>query len=598
MGFREVGTSRYRLGAVMALWPPFPLDPEETLLSYADRLSMFHTGDGMDRLLRDFGINRQHFVSGHEESVDGFAEAVGLPSQALQRASVRVSQRGARFRGEAISKSFLSQQANRYCPACLNEDGGLENYRFRLIWGFRHVSRCDRHDIWLMDAANAGQTNLRLGLADRVLRMGLDAEAEGVAYLPWLRDRLDGRKITEKTWMDGQTIEQVLDASEMLGAILQHGHKVAITKLTAPETEEATDIGFAIYSDGPEAIEEALDTIRGSSSATAVQAGSLAQYGQLFDWLDRRCNALDPGPIRDILRDHIIKHSAVEPGTRVLDVEVNERRYHSLYSLSATLGIERPRLSRILRKMEVISGNATEKDVGNMVFEVARTVPLVEAFATAIPLRDVPDYLGATKRQKKTLSGGPCPAFDPEKCARVRPPGPLWPFPSRRDPRGTRQASGHPGMLRQPPSSAFVCQPTWCRAVRSAFCGSSQRKHFRLPKSGAIGHWRDLRRCRLSDFRENGGLTNATRNSQWPASACLFLAAFLKVDKVYRFSWDLYAGLTWVNCNVLIYMRYHGFIAATSARSTASKLCAGALSQHPFATFRPLGQTTESRPTA
>lgn len=38
-----------------------------------------------------------------------------------------------------------------------------------------------------------------------------------------------------------------------------------------------------------------------------------------------------------------------------------------------------------------------------MVFEAATAVPMVEAFKTAVPLRDVPEYLGASKRQVETL---------------------------------------------------------------------------------------------------------------------------------------------------------------------------------------------------
>lgn len=189
----------------------------------------------------------------------------------------------------------------------------------------------------------------------------------------------------------------------MLGAILEHGHAVRVTKLKPTQTEEATDIGFSIYREGPVAIEEALDTIRHTSSATAVQAGSLAYYGNLFDWLDRRCNALDPGPIRDILRDHIVKHSAIEPGTRVLGVEITERRYHTIYSLSAEVGIDRPRLSRLLKKLGQVPPGATEIETGNMVFNSAETVSLIEGFRTAIPLADVPNYIGASKRQVETL---------------------------------------------------------------------------------------------------------------------------------------------------------------------------------------------------
>ncbi len=386
----------------MSLWPNLPFHLEETLLSYADRLSVFHTGRGMERLLRDLGINTEQFTAGREEAVVAFARAVGIPLEDAQQSSIRVFSRGASFRDEDISKSFLSPRAARYCPGCLVEDGPRSDHRFRLIWGFRHVVRCDRHSCWLVAAPHVDEINLRLALGAAPLGEAEAVGTETPEYLSWLRTRLDGLNFSS-SWMDDQSLEQVLAASEMLGGILQHGHKVALSKLTSAETEEATDIGFSIYSEGPEAIEEALDKIRYTSPAKAVQAGPLAYYGQLFDWLDRRSNAIDPGPIRDLLRDHIVKHSAIEPGTKVLGVEITERRYHTLQSLSATVGIARPRLSRLLKKLGEIPAGASEVESGNMVFEAAKTVPLIRAFKTAVSIHDVAEYIGASKRQVETL---------------------------------------------------------------------------------------------------------------------------------------------------------------------------------------------------
>ena len=387
----------------MVLTPDLPLDHEETLLSYADRLSMMHTGRGMERLLKDLGINKEYFVSGRSEAVAALAEATGREVGHLARLSIRVFQQGASFRGEDISKAFLSPRAACYCPVCLAEDGNWQNHRFRLIWGFRHVARCDRHGVWLSSTPRAQATNLRLSLGTSPVCVAVDAGEETPEYLSWLSARLHARTEPELGWLEGQTIEQVLDASEMLGAVLEHGHKVTPTKLTPAQIEEVTDIGFSIYSEGPEAIGEALDTIRKTSPAVAVQAGPLAYYGKLFDWLDRRSNSLDPGPIRDILRDHIVKHSAVEPGTKVLGVEITERRYHTVKSLASALRIERMRLARLLKKIGHVDQDATELEIGNMVFEAATTVPLIQAFQTAVPLQEVPKYLGASKRQIEVM---------------------------------------------------------------------------------------------------------------------------------------------------------------------------------------------------
>lgn len=388
---------------MMTLWPSLPLDPEETLLSYADRLSMLHSGRGMNRLVKDFGINTEHFISGRDDAVETFAEACGLPLNEVRRASIQRVSWGGSFRGEAISKGFLTPQAEWYCPACLAEDGCKAEWKARLIWGFRHVVRCDRHSAWLVAAPIGGATNLREAMGTAVPESAFTSNDETPMYVSWLRGRLFGAGEPRHAWLNGQSLEQVLAASEMLGAVLEHGHKVALRKLSSAQVEDATDIGFSIYSEGPEAVEEALDTIRETSPAKAVQAGPLAHYGNLFDWLDRRSNRIDPGPIRDLLRDHIVKHSAIEPGTKVLGVEITERRYHTIQSLSEAVRIDRSRLSRLLKKLGEIPGDATEVASGNMVFEVDKVVPLIEAFTTAIRLHDVAEYLGASQRQVEVL---------------------------------------------------------------------------------------------------------------------------------------------------------------------------------------------------
>ncbi|MFT5796261.1 MAG: hypothetical protein ACI84R_000307 [Candidatus Azotimanducaceae bacterium] len=96
------------------------------------------------------------------------------------------------------------------------------------------------------------------------------------------------------------------------------------------------------------AVSEALDTIRQTSSATGIQAGSTID-------LIIAATQSDPWQIRDILRDHIAKNSTVAPGTAVLEVEITRRRYYTIYSLAA------------------------EVEIGNMVFEAIKTVPLIQA---------------------------------------------------------------------------------------------------------------------------------------------------------------------------------------------------------------------------
>lgn len=387
----------------MTLWPRLPIDPEETLLSYAERLGLMHTGRGMERLLVDIGIHREHFVSGRTEAVCRLAEATGQAVEVLQRMAVRVFQRCASFRGEDVSKTFLSPRPARYCPACLAGDGPNVERRHRLLWGFRHVRRCDRHSLWLADAPVKNATSLRMALEGAGLAVAADAPGETPDYLSWLRQRVHGDLMAGDAWLKDQTLEQVLAASETIGGVLELGHDVTLTKLTPAQTEKVTDIGFSIYREGSEAVVEALDAIRRASTASAVQAGPLAYYGRLYEWLHHRGNATDPGPIRDILRDHIIQHCAVEPHSTVLGVEITERRFHTLQSLSSEVDIPRLRLGRLLKRLGEIPEDATEIESANMVFKVDAIESLIQSFKTAVPLQDVREYLSASKGQVESL---------------------------------------------------------------------------------------------------------------------------------------------------------------------------------------------------
>ncbi|AGI69429.1 hypothetical protein OAN307_c40060 [Octadecabacter antarcticus 307] len=113
----------------MTYQPNLPIDPVETLLSYTDRLSMMHTGRGMERLLSDCGIHKEHFISGRADAIIILAEATGHAAEDLQRNAVREFQRGASFRGEDVSKTFLSPRAARYCPVCVEGDGAKTERR-------------------------------------------------------------------------------------------------------------------------------------------------------------------------------------------------------------------------------------------------------------------------------------------------------------------------------------------------------------------------------------------------------------------------------------------------------------------------------------
>lgn len=400
----------------MAMLVPFlPYDPAETVQSYAGRLAMFHTGQRAARLLEDCGVKLARFAAGHSEEVAQFAEAVGEDPAGLEAGTIRTLSRYNRFRGEDCSRTVLSPRVRQFCPHCLREDGPVVEWRHRLEWCFWPVATCARHRSILIEVFGEGVADIRdaVECAD-----GLDVAemassgAEGGRCLAWLGDRL--RAARDPSWLDGQTIEQVLNASEMLGMVLDHGQDVRPARLTRLERCDALETGFRIYEQGSEAVYAALGHIRHKASATAVQAGPLAMYGVLYDWLDRRSQLIDPGAIRHILREHILDHDAYMRGDRLLGEVMTEQRLHSVKSLANTLNVDRRRMSRLLQKLGLVPVGATDGESGRLVFRVHEVEQLVSDYETAIPLAEVPQYIGATHNHALALyRAGILPAVIP-----------------------------------------------------------------------------------------------------------------------------------------------------------------------------------------
>ncbi|SDI92217.1 TniQ family protein [Alloyangia pacifica] len=386
----------------MRLKPHVPFDPQETVLSFAGRLAAMHTGQPLTRLLADMQINVEHFTLGRPEAISRFAEIAGADEADLLKATMRGIRGGVEFRGEHCQSAFLSRAADKYCPTCLAEDGERQDWRQRLIWCFAPAHQCPLHGVRLERLEKSSRT-LQEGLAQPPGHQDAAASARTPSYLMWLQSRLDGLCSSDNPWLAQQGIQQVLDASLMLGTVLTAGHKVRAKTLPSMAQEKALEHGFAIYAQGPGSVTSALDLIRSTSDAHAVQAGPLAYYGRLYEWLDRQCNDRDPGPIRDLLREHIIKHDAVDVGEVVLGQELRERRYHSVQSLASTLGINRTRMSRLLQKLGKIPVGASDAEAGVLRFDAQAIATLLNDFETAIPMADVADYIGASLSQMQAL---------------------------------------------------------------------------------------------------------------------------------------------------------------------------------------------------
>jgi hypothetical protein len=333
------------------LTPHIPYDAAETVQSYAARLSLFHTGRGPSRLLEACGVRPARFAAGHHDEVAKFAGAVGEEIDDLQAGTIHTLSRYSSFRRD-FSRTVLSIHVRQFCPHCLRDEGPPAEWRHRIIWCSLLVPVCLRHRAALVEVTPGDAADIRNAVA---CAGGLDVAeastsyAKGARHLAFLHERLSF--LHRPGWLAGHSSKQVLNALEMLGMVLEHGQGVRPGRLSRQERSSTLETGFRIYEEGADAVYGALGDIRRGASATAVHAGPLAMYGALYDWLDRRSQLIAPGPVRDILREHILNHDAYAPSDRLLGEPVARRRLHSVISLAMTLKINRRRMSRLLQKL-------------------------------------------------------------------------------------------------------------------------------------------------------------------------------------------------------------------------------------------------------
>jgi hypothetical protein len=103
---------------------------------------------------------------------------------------------------------------------------------------------------------------------------------------------------------------------------------------------------------------------------------------------------IDPGPIRDLLREHILQTTAVDLGEMVLG---QKRRIHSAYFLFIATTSHRKRHRKILVRLGIAPDNCGDLAYNRLVFPVAETERICRDLMSAVPLSDRLREIGYTR---------------------------------------------------------------------------------------------------------------------------------------------------------------------------------------------------------
>jgi hypothetical protein len=348
-----------------------------------------------------------------ESAIERLCDLTGEDPARIWPGAMRlVSWRNYTIGENAFTAEFLHGKGTMFCPACLVEDdaGGSNpalQRRGRTIWLIRAVRTCPHHHLPLIEREATVWSDRLREMAIRVPETG-DALAGLAAGLTprapsplqsYCIDLLAGK--TGPAWLDGQGTEHACRATEMLGVILTFGPKPNLHNLTGDDWDTAGRAGFTYSSRGEEGVREALTVmqtrfVQSGFSSTSL-SGPQMVFGRLYQWLEFPSTKKDPGPIRVVLREHILDTMAIDPDKVLLGERVGVRRRHSVQSLAAATGTHQ----KTVRNFLVIAGLIPEDPLKAVIASVdaAEGERLAALMKTSVAQNQLPRMLNTTRGQ-------------------------------------------------------------------------------------------------------------------------------------------------------------------------------------------------------
>lgn len=398
----------------MALTPILPPLEDESLFSWCARLAGFHAAMSCDDWLRIMQISRQSVMDHSDDCVNRLAGLTGLPVTRIRDCGIqRLGDRRFCHRQEPFGTFFALRKQTSYCPACLLEDtdltGASAGHRVgRTVWTFNPVRTCPRHGIGLYRRANIGyheqfQDMNRVAPDDAELeRQARESDQRDISSLQHYVERrfAEGRGAG---WLDRQQIDQAAKACEILGACRVFGAHVDLDKLTIAQWDEVGTAGFEAAQKGVVGIRQALEEIAMHSKQDRKTGGPQALYGRLYQWIQFNKTKSDPGPIRDVVRAHILDTMAIEAGMRLFGEEVKQRRHHSVVSLSKATGLHCKTLNRALIRTGVLTNGDESRTDDWASFDAKAGEALAHRIRNSISISKIPAYLNCNRMQAQMM---------------------------------------------------------------------------------------------------------------------------------------------------------------------------------------------------
>lgn len=396
----------------MLMLPTLPPIAGETTVSWCSRMARFHANLDCADWLQMMEISRQSVVDTNAACVGRLSGLTGVPAEDIEACGVRpVGNRSFRHRAETFGANFALRTHTTYCPACLLEDANVANASGdsrvgRVIWAFSPVRTCPQHRIALHRRRNRGffeqfqDMNLVAPCDPELELQAAKSQPRNASPLQrYIELRFQG--LAQSDWLDGQDADQASRACEIIGACMLFGAHTNLDSLSFSQWDDAGAAGFEAAVTGPSGIGKALEAIASQSWKAKRTCGAPAAFGCLYRWLQFPRGQKDPGPIRDVVRQHILDTMAVDPGTQLFGKVVAKRLRHSVPSLARETGLHPVTLRSALVEIGLVPRDA--KANSGVSFEAEKGEKLASRMKNSIAISKIPSYLNCNQTQARML---------------------------------------------------------------------------------------------------------------------------------------------------------------------------------------------------
>lgn len=395
-----------------ALRPHLPLHDEESSVSWACRLALFHTGEQLPKFLNDLRIPLPALLGGKLVALERLATATGNDVQELiERQPRQLANRLYQLRGEVFSSSFMVGSKIAYCAQCVSENDSTPNgLRVgRWSWLLRPFRTCERHGIALtflpkvkwsdsirdLNALAPRKDDLEVTIQSAVRRTPSRLQV-------YVLDRLQNER-HDAVWLNSQSLEQGAKACEMLGVLAGWGAKPDLKQFSDDDWDLAGRLGFEVASQGPDEIYGFLRKVLLEFPDRRAGNGPQAVFGRLFQWIQFNKTGQDLGPIRELLRTFIIEEMVVVPGMRLFGEVVAVRKRHSSMSLAEQYNLHPKTMHRALIAAGLTSSKNPDRITGLETCEAVAGEALAQSILRGIPVKHLPKAMNATRGQVKMM---------------------------------------------------------------------------------------------------------------------------------------------------------------------------------------------------